>query len=112
MNDIPQIVDQTLTVLGQRFGATGEFLWHVLIRQAYVEFCVSVVAFVLLGTAMLSIRQAFVEGWRDADRFFAPVVGCLLLIMWAVSGIFVIVSLPGVLNPEYFALQQILKALP
>ena len=42
-----QNVDQILEVLATRFGSTGEHLWSVLVRQAYVE-CFSMIIVILL----------------------------------------------------------------
>ena len=132
MNDAPQVVNELLDVLAARFGATGEHLWEVLIRQAYVGLVINVIALVasclLLKFcwsrfwAAMAVIETEVKRYGSteidlsiADPFKAGifgVIGCIALVLILVMGLAGIVSIGDALNPEYFALQQVLDILP
>ena len=115
MNDAPQVVDELLSVLAARFGATGTHLWELMIRQAYVN---AATATLLLGIVCALSFGAWRHRWRpDAlmgggagpaevvTKGALGLAGFVVLLIW-------VDALSHALNPEYFALRQVLRALP
>lgn len=109
-------VNQILDALAARFGSTGAHLWLVLQRQAYVEFYVALAWCALAIGICAAIWRKSVASWKDPLDEESSVVfavgGVLCMVGLVVATIGLFVALPGVLNPEYFALREILRALP
>ena len=109
---------QALTALAGKLGTTAEYLWGVLVRQApisaaieltllaaWVAACVWLVFFVRRNTAGDKPK------WSDeVTRLFAWTGVVLVCSMTAISGGNAISdALTAIMNPEYWALRQILK---
>ena len=113
-----------LRVLAEKFGTTTEFLWSILVKQAYVTGITHTVGFVLAGL--------FVFGWnrvawglklpqephedRGGDKTFGIMMvrlfGVVAACIWAMlffCGLTGVVT--ALVNPEYWAIQQVMKGL-
>lgn len=115
MDQIPEVVDQTLQVLADRFGTTGIHLWGILVRQVYVNAVTAMSVFLLVSAGVALTGRQAVASWRDpigasASGFYA-VVGILLALAWLGVLVWVLATIPLVINPEYSALTTILDAL-
>lgn len=116
---------QALTVLANKLGTTAEYLWGVLVRQApitgVIDLCLTVG---LLFAAACWYR--FVKAkttkppkteedrhpeadWHDEGKFFGWISVALLC---AIVGVVVVSTLSttvaALVNPEYWALRQLL----
>lgn len=104
-------VGAILDALGARFGATGAHLWAVLQRQAFVEFFTSLILLpVAVFLWVLWSRWPKKEG-PYADNFDRSMAAVLLglatlLLLCAIVG-----TAQGALNPEYYALHEVLSTL-
>lgn len=109
---------QALTTLAAKLGTTAEYLWAVLVKQAplsgaldlaliaaWVGGCVWLVHFVRSKTA--GDRPAWDD---DAARVFAwggVFLVCALTAL--IGGLTISGAVTAIVNPEYWALRQILK---
>ncbi len=117
MQEIPQQVSEVLDVLAEKFGTTAAHLWEVLVRQAYVEGGLGVLAalfFSILSAYALKVLLpraiAANEKARWPDAFTQGLVYGAALLSGLVAFACVL-KIGYFLNPEYFALQEILKAV-
>ena len=118
MNDAQQALIETIAT---KLGTTAEHLWGVLIKQAPISAATdlaSCVVFVLLSVGFILFvkRNTTVPDgehraiWNNEGAFFAWFAALLFLVFTIVT----VTSLAGVIiagfiNPEYWALQRILK---
>jgi hypothetical protein len=114
MNQIPETLNKALDVLGQRFGATGAHLWAVVVRQQIIGSIVS-----LVGWGGFFATAAYLC-WRAADRpwvrechdpeviKFWVHVGASVLALVAIT--IIGINIQGLLNPEYYALKDLVTA--
>ena len=109
---------QALTTLAAKLGTTAEYLWAVLVKQAplsgaldlaliaaWVGVCVWLVRFVRRKTA------GDQPAWSDeAFVFFAwGGVGVVCCLTALIGGLTIGGAVTAIVNPEYWALRQILK---
>lgn len=109
---------QAVTALANKLGTTAEYLWGVLVKQAplsgaldlavlaaWVAACVWLVRFVRKNTAGDDPK------WDDeVGRTFAwggVVIVCSLTAL--IGGLSISGAVTAIVNPEYWALRQILK---
>jgi hypothetical protein len=107
-------LSNVLVQLAQKLSTTTEHLWGVIITQAKIDGIMFSIASVVLlvflyGMYKLGKKAALCEGYND-DLLWIPVtVGTLagsFLFLLCVSK-----ALTAILNPEYYALHEVLSAL-
>lgn len=115
-------MEQLLIELAQKLGTTVEHLWGVLVRQAYVEALgdgIIVIALTLFGLWLWRWAARFNERSKD-DEFTEDekenyelasfLSGVVALVSWT---FLIFGRLPDLftklLNPEFWALQEIIK---
>jgi hypothetical protein len=118
---------KAVEALANKLGTTAEYLWGVLIKQAQVEFIIgiilSVLMLVLLVTGFKLLKWALgrdSDGIKRLDYMNSDqenkAIACLiaggffLLVSVIALPIFIIDTISIGLNPEYWALSQILNA--
>jgi len=117
-------VMEILRVLAEKFGTTTEFLWGVLIRQAYVHGVTAIVCFLITSVLIFGWNWVW---WRaevgeevshrdKGDRMFAIFMcrlgGLGLVFIWTclfLSGMIEVTT--ALINPEYWAIKQVLGGL-
>lgn len=117
-------VFEALKLLAAKLGTTADFLWDVLIRQAYIEGITSIiiasVPFILLIFYMIFVKWFFknVERLEDdheniwcACWITSVVLGAALMVTIALSICQIKHIVTVFLNPEYWALEQILNII-
>jgi hypothetical protein len=117
-------VMEILRLLAEKFGTTTEFLWGIMVRQAYVYgitaiICFLVTSILIFGWNWLWWRAEVDEetSRRDkGDRMFAIFMcrlgGLFLMFLWTcffLSGMFEVTT--ALINPEYWAIKQVLGGL-
>lgn len=117
MND--QVME-ILRILAEKFGTTTEFLWGVMLKQAYVHGITAIICYIL---SLLCIFGWNWGVWRfkipeedngDA-RFVTYIVrffGGVLAFIWIgsfISGMLEVTT--ALINPEYWAIKQVLGGL-
>ena len=114
-----ETTDKLIRDLAEKLGTTAEHLWGVLIRQAPITAitdlieCLILVAVYVYGRHRLMRWHKSLQETNDADHpgFLILYVGFVLLLcitiicaLFSVSGI-----VTAFMNPEYWALKQIVK---
>ena len=117
MND--QIME-ILRVLAEKFGTTTEFLWGIMVRQAYVVGISQIIAFVMAGLFVFawnryvwSIRlPEDPQEDRGGDKTFGimmvrlfGIIGACMWAMMLLCGLTEITT--ALINPEYWAIKQV-----
>jgi hypothetical protein len=106
---------QMIQKMADGLGTTATHLWMVLVKQAYIGGvinCILTLIYVLV-VAILGICTAITMRGDDEDKKAAMVIACL--VFGVVGGIFAIGmladNLTRLMNPEYWALQQVLETV-
>ena len=121
-NQIPPEVYQRLDALAAKLGTTVQYLWSVVLRQARVEIiqdlCLAIVFFLAIGLLSYVLKKLVkyikddAAGWNDEWSFIAAglcIFGIVGSFAWLVIMLYSVIT--PLLNPEYWALQQVLNAL-
>lgn len=117
-------VMEILRVLAEKFNTTTEFLWEILIKQAYVHGVTSIICFLITSVLIFGWNWIW---WRaevgeetsrrdQGDRMFAifmcRLFGLILVFIWTclfLSGMFDVTT--ALINPEYWVIKQVLGGL-
>lgn len=119
--NISKEVEQVLNVLAEKFGATGEHLWNVLVKQQYVDFFVWAIPAILLtiSTIIFAIylckKKAWSVGGFIYENDFEDLFGVIFAFLGLLCFIAIIISFitfGGLINPEYYALKEIMRMIP
>ncbi len=114
-NEIVKVLD----LLAERFGTTVEYLWQVMITQAYISAIYNLVGLLIsIGFLFFVIKKT--PNWiRKANDNYDVMYTLTLVFSWmfvmvtilyyTIEGIAIIIT--GIFNPEYLALQKILELL-
>jgi len=109
--------------MAAKLGTTADHLWAVMIRQAYVSFVTDLILYIAAGIALYAIVKGVrlcldnkPAGLTGEDRQFGFTV---LMVIFSVMGVIVclliVCNIPGtitkIVNPEYWALRQILETV-
>ena len=109
---------QALTALATKLGTTAEYLWGVLLKQAPITGAMSLLmmaAWAVVCVLLVRYVRRNTSGnkprWTDeAARLFAWIGVCIVC---AMSALVVSIEIGGavtaIVNPEYWALRQILR---
>jgi Flp pilus assembly pilin Flp len=107
--------------LADKLGTTAEHLWAVLVRQAPITSCVDVVVLIAAVIATVISARTLMKGVKglkdgfenDGLNMSMAIVGSIVCLIAAIVLIICIAGLgttaSGFLNPEYWALKQIIK---
>jgi len=111
-----EFVIPALDKLAERLGTTSEYLWGVLLKQAPIYAATTMLEVLLIAVVVYFYIKFFkrVHDWFEdpvasgVTLTFASIfmVGLVLAAFMSISGIIV-----ALLNPEYWALKQVLSAL-
>lgn len=117
--DIQKQVMDALEALAKALGTTAQYLWGVLLRQAYVQAAQEDVAAMvaIAGVIVLFRVLAYSKKRREEDEYYDwdqidfgfSIAGIIVLSLTAI--VLLIVSLGLWLNPAYYALQQIAEMI-
>ena len=106
-----------LRELAAKLGTTTEYLWGVLIRQAYIHGLTGLFLYALLGLACFFWWKSAVR-WASSEKdpysemelaYIFTGVGLAILVVLAL--IYMGEVLTAFISPEYWALKQVLGAL-
>ncbi len=107
-----------LNELALQLGTTVEFLWGVLLRQAQVEVIKGItywiILIVLITVALKKVNFDFSEPVENEDFpsfLFAGILITTFIIALVMNVVNIDNILNALLNPEYWALQQILEVI-
>jgi len=106
MDKIPATINQVFDQLALRFGATGGYLWHIIVREQLIEGVIGTVICSAILYAVYRLFQKTFEIEDDEDRVFAWVPLC---IVGLIAAIVLACYLSQLLNPEYYALTTVMS---
>lgn len=121
-----QNVTQLIEKLASKLGTTTEYLWSVLVKQAYVssiiDIVVSIVLVVISYLVIKGILKAYKKEQEECSRssYYSSMDNPLFMLGCIFGGIFILVSgfiilvnigniITGLTNPEYWALNKVLS---
>lgn len=111
--DWKQELLKRLDALADKLGTTGAYLWQVLVKQGIVtgvQDCLIGLTWLIFWIVALKLGKHLREsGTENQDAGWVLTIGCNG--MWIVIGIYLYSGIAELLNPEYFALTQILQTL-
>lgn len=112
---------ELISQLAAKLGTTSEYLWMVLIKQAPISSAIWLIEYVVVAciiAASYRFREqlgGFMRAWFERDEVTAS-VSCLIftvisivILMCCLFGISSTIT--GFVNPEYWALNEILSAV-
>lgn len=117
--DWKQELLKRLDALGDKLGVAGAHLWSVLVRQAYIEGVTDLVVAGLVGIVFVvafcigkKCVEIVNEGDSDEIHIVVLMVSVLIGALCAVAIWYNVVSgLQELLNPEFFALKNVIDSL-
>ena len=116
-------LQQALADLASSLGTTTEYLWGVLLKQApiagvsyvagaCIATAITVACFLTIRWSIRALRRDDYDHWDDVRPVMGLVLGCLfglLAVAFAVG--FATYAFTAFVNPEYWALKEILSSL-
>ena len=112
-----------LESLAEKLGTTTEYLWGVLINQAQIQVFINLVILLFMAVLTFFFYKYCKWLYKDFKKICQDDMEILPILLVAIFGIGFLVSLgigifeliPEMItafyNPEYWALQEILKAI-
>lgn len=120
-------MDKLSELLGQlaiKLGTTVEYLWKVLINQAYITGIVNIILYILLVVSGIVIYKfhRYFDRENDCGRsIYGDSYGDIQIVMVIIATLWAICLLAGIINigetvtcfvnPEYWALHEVLKVI-
>ncbi len=115
-------MEDSLTILAEQLGTTVEYLWPIVIRQQYIQPWYGVLTAVVFGVAAFVFYRGYKyymnkykeNGWGDVyDLYYMLcIAGCGVAISVAfVSIIHASFNLLDLINPDYAALEDVMKMI-
>ena len=110
-----------LNELAAQLNTTVEFLWQVMVRQAFISAIGQIVLYVLYGISVFVSIKYILKIWNsykeqdhmladDIPHLFGLIAIPFFLLLFTGMAIIEIPNLiTKLMNPEYWALQQILE---
>jgi len=117
--DITKLLEQ----LAVKLGTTVEFLWGILVKQQYIDSIVNffiVIIFSIVSIICYKKLMPKILEFNCKKGMYDDVSKrtCWLIVYWAFQGILfivililLIVGIQLLLNPEYYALKEILQVI-
>jgi hypothetical protein len=121
----PEVLKQVfeyLDKIGAKIGMTADMIWPWLVKQQYVEFGLSIgvlaIGLILIPTAIRITKKhhpfdddLYGDKKVDMKRTFMCINVIAAFALTIIGCLTVIINLPGVLNPEFYALQNLMNML-
>ena len=114
-----------LAALAQKLGTTVEYLWSVLIKQAYIDgvmniiYCIITIVLIICSIYYLKYYAKNYKEWYGSydgkELEHGIVLGIVLVITCILTLCTIFMFIPTAItafnNPEYWALQEILRTI-
>lgn len=107
-----------LNKLAAQLNTTVEFLWEVLVRQAQFEFIIFIIGILVILLLDIAIRYVVLHAMTKTEQSEDDKrIASMAIFLLGTIALFFYIFLNGrsaiiaLLNPEYWALQQILEVL-
>ena len=114
--EVIEVVTTALQSLAEKLGTTAQYIWGLQVKQAYVVGFVALAGF-LFGAIMIigsiwmfyklfnnnSKEETEVKGFLFVGSLVSLIIGCIFCASWFST------VLNCFINPEYYALKQLIK---
>lgn len=104
-----------LEKLATKLGTTSEYLWSILLKQAPIDGCISILVVLLMFVAAVILSIFSKNLSKKLDEKARNVVRIISVAMWIFAIIGSLAIFPeaiiAIVNPEYWALSKILSYL-
>lgn len=119
MNKTDEALAKILNQLSDKFGTTSAHLWQVLLRQAYIDGIEALAGVIFTTVIMIGVLVKLKSSYRVYDNQYDDfseehipliIISCVTVLAFSIT-LFAAgsVALECFLNPEYYALHEILK---
>lgn len=114
---------QLIEQLATKLGTTSEYLWGVLLKQAQVQVISDIVFIVIVSILIIILWKVYLYAARNGAYSeattemtfvygFPTILAAIALFCMSVAALHDLFQLPTlILNPEYWALKEILNAI-
>lgn len=116
--DWKQELINRLDALAAKLGTTGDYLWSVLVKQAYIVGATDFIWVVFYAGAAYALYRVgnyfrATAETKDEGAFWVPAIISWIATVGMVIGVFynAIEGLQYLINPQYYALHEVLQAL-
>ena len=115
MNDVKEVAEAVQVILqplAEKLGTTAQYVWGLQVKQAYVDGSIALVG-LLFG--MVIVGLTIFLNWKHKDDEYYDldlwsVISIIPIIIGVVCiGITISTVFTAFINPEYYALQQLIK---
>lgn len=105
-------IDKVLDSLAARFGTTAEHVWTILVKQTFYEGISCFVASILCGVLLWFIGKTIKKiHKKDCDGDLMGVFCVLFIVLVPIMAICGFEAFHRLLNPEYYAMQEIFELI-
>lgn len=121
-----QNVTQLIEKLASKLGTTTEYLWSVLVKQAYVSSMIGIVVSIVLVVISYLITKGILKAYKkeqeksNHDSWYSSMDNPLFMLGCVFGGLFILAAgfiilvnigniITGLTNPEYWALNKVLS---
>lgn len=104
------MLDERIEKLADKLGVTVEYLWEILLEQAFisaVHTSIFLVVFIV-GTVLLYKKANSIEPLFERETAMGLMYGIIFFTV-CMSAVMSYEIISGFFNPEYWALKQVLK---
>ena len=108
-----------LEKLAEKLGVTVEYLWKVLLKQAFISFVTDLIQYALLVIMSVIVWKIAKKVHREIENAvwdeiaYLPLGGVIMgiLILWIMVFSCIPTTITALINPEYWALDKILSQI-
>lgn len=113
------LVEELAGQIGIAAKEMANFIWPILVRQAYIEGIVGIILYVILAISIFAyVKIMIVKVWHNIDtsdwyedekKAGIIILGVILAALFIIAILTFSYTISSLVNPEYHALQKILK---
>lgn len=109
----------TLEILATKLGTTSEYLWGILLKQAPLSAATNLIQYVFIVVSCIFwikkvkifVNKISTKEWEECNWLWIVIV-TVILAMFIMDALFSFpITFYALINPEYWALDQILSKL-
>lgn len=110
-----------LQELASQIGTTVDFIWPILVRQAYIEGIVGIILYIFLAVGIfVYVKIMIVKVWHNIDtsdwyedekKAGIIILGVMLAVLFIIAILTFSFTISSLVNPEYHAIRTILDSV-
>ena len=110
--EVIEVVTTALQPLAEKLGTTAQYVWTLQVRQSYVDGSIALVG-LLFGMAIVGLTIFLNWKHKDDEDYDFDLWGVVSIIIMLFGLGFILININTVfnafINPEYYALQQLIN---